>query len=142
MTALYLLAEEYRAAAEKLADLDLDEQTVADTLESLAGSVEVKATNVAAFARNLEALADQIDEAERSMAARRKALTRRAATAFSTVRRWPHSGRRRRLHGWRFCANTSIFRFFIRMHASRCAQRDAERIQRFSKKRCAIRIRS
>ena len=49
MTALYLLAEEYRAAAEKLADLDLDEQTVADTLESLAGSVEVKATNVAMF---------------------------------------------------------------------------------------------
>lgn len=40
----------YRVAS-KLADLDLDEQTVADTLESLAGSVEVKATNVAAFAR-------------------------------------------------------------------------------------------
>ncbi len=87
MTALYLLAEEYRAAAEKLADLDLDEQTVADTLESLAGSVEVKATNVAMFARNLEALAEQIDDAERAMAARRKAIARRAANVRAYLMR-------------------------------------------------------
>ena len=33
MTALYELAAEYRADAEKLADMDLDEQTLADTLE-------------------------------------------------------------------------------------------------------------
>lgn len=78
MTALYVLADEYRAAVEALADLDLDEQTVADTLEGLSGELEVKATNVAMFARNLESTAAAIKEAEAAMAARRKALEKRA----------------------------------------------------------------
>lgn len=78
MTALYDIAREYREAADKLADLDLDEQTVADTLESMGGELEVKATNVAFFTRNLEALAASIKEAEAGMAARRKAIENRA----------------------------------------------------------------
>ena len=77
-TSLYSLAAEYQQAAEHLANLDLDEQTIADTLEGLAGSLEVKATNVAMFIRNTEALAVQIKEAEAAMAARRKALESRA----------------------------------------------------------------
>ena len=64
MTQLFVLAGEYRSAAQKLADLDLDEQTVADTLESLSGDLEVKATNVAMFARDLEARAEAIKQAE------------------------------------------------------------------------------
>ena len=55
MTALYLLAGEYRAAAEKLADLNLDEQTVADTLESMGGELEVKAQAVGHMVRAIEA---------------------------------------------------------------------------------------
>lgn len=78
MTQLYLLANEYRAAADQLADMDLDEQTIADTLESLSGDLEVKATNVAMFCRNLEAAAASIKEAEGAMSARRKAIEKRA----------------------------------------------------------------
>lgn len=78
MTALYVLAHEYREAAERLADLDLDEQTIADTLESLGGELEAKAANVAMFARNLESTAAAIKEAEGQMAARRKAIEARA----------------------------------------------------------------
>ena len=78
MTALYVLAQDYRAAAEKLADLDLDEQTIADTLEGLSGDLEVKAVNTAMVARNMQGLAAQIKEAEQAMAARRKALESRA----------------------------------------------------------------
>lgn len=78
MTALYVLAQDYRAAAEKLADLDLDEQTIADTLEGLSGDLEVKAVNTAMVARNMQGLAAQIKEAEQAMAARRKALEGRA----------------------------------------------------------------
>ena len=78
MTALYELAAEYRADAEKLADMDLDEQTLADTLEGLSGELEVKAQNVIMFTRNLEATAAAIKEAEAQMAARRKALENRA----------------------------------------------------------------
>lgn len=78
MTALYDIAAEYRDAAHKLADLDLDAQTVADTLEGLAGELEVKVQNVAFFARNLESTAAAIKQAEDNMAARRKSLEKRA----------------------------------------------------------------
>lgn len=79
MTALYELAALYRVDAEKLADLDLDEQTLADTLEGMAGDLEVKAQNVVMFARNLESTAAAIKDAETQMAARRKAIENRAA---------------------------------------------------------------
>lgn len=76
--ALYKLADQYVEAAQRMADLELDEQTVADTLEGLAGEVEVKATNVAMFVRNLEVSAEAIKSAEADMAARRKAIENRA----------------------------------------------------------------
>ena len=79
MTSLYDIAAEYRQTADKLADLDLDEQTIADTLEGMSGALEVKAQNVVMFARNLEATATAIKEAETAMAARRKAIENRAA---------------------------------------------------------------
>lgn len=75
---LYEISLEYRAAAEKLADLDLDAQTIADTLEGLSGDLATKAQNVAFFVRNLEATAAAIKQAEADMAARRKAMENRA----------------------------------------------------------------
>lgn len=79
MTALYEIAHQYRADADKLADMDLDEQTLSDTLESLSGDLESKATNTAMLVRNIEASAAAIKEAEAAMAARRKALENRAS---------------------------------------------------------------
>ncbi len=75
---LYIIASEYQAAASKLMELDLDEQTIADTLEGLSGELEQKATNVAMFVRNLEATAAQIKDAEKQMAERRKAIEAKA----------------------------------------------------------------
>lgn len=75
---LYNLADEYLQAAHRLADLDLPDEVVADTLEGMAGALEVKATNVAMFVRNLEASAEAIKQAESDMAARRKAIEARA----------------------------------------------------------------
>lgn len=76
--ALYQLSDLYLADLQRLTELDLDEQTVTDTLEGLSGELEIKATNVAMFARNLEASAEAIKVAEGQMAARRKAIERRA----------------------------------------------------------------
>lgn len=87
MTALFVLAADFRDAAEKLSDLDLDTQTVADTLEGLAGEVEEKAVNVAAFVRNLEATADAIKSAEADMAERRKRIETRAAALRAYLQR-------------------------------------------------------
>jgi len=64
MTALYQLAIEFRETADKLADLDLPPEVVADTLESIGGDLELKAQNVALFTRNLEATAAAIKQAK------------------------------------------------------------------------------
>ena len=81
MTAITLfeIAREYRDDLEKLAEADLDDQTLTDTLDSMGGELQAKATNVAYFIRNLEASAAAIKEAEAHMAARRKTLENRAA---------------------------------------------------------------
>ncbi len=76
--ALYQLSDEYLQAAERLADLDLDEQTVADTLEGMSGELEAKAINVAMFIRNLEASGFAINEAIARMEARSAAIKNRA----------------------------------------------------------------
>ena len=78
LPALYEIAAEYRENLAKLEELDLDAQTVADTLESIGGDMTLKATNVGFVIRNMESLAAQIKEAEAAMAARRKALEARA----------------------------------------------------------------
>lgn len=78
MTTLFLLTEEYRAAAEKLESLDLDEQTVADTLESIAGDFEDKAQSVAFMIRNWEATVASINEFTATQQARAKALELKA----------------------------------------------------------------
>lgn len=75
---LYQISAEYRAAADMLAELDLDEQTVADTLESISGDLTVKAQNVAFVIKNLETAAEQIDVAISHMQARAEALVKRA----------------------------------------------------------------
>jgi hypothetical protein len=75
---LYQISAEYRAAADTLAELDLDEQTVADTLESISGDLTVKSQNVAFVIRNIEASVEQIGVAVEHMKARAQALEKRA----------------------------------------------------------------
>lgn len=75
---LYQIADEYREAAEVLATLDIDEQTLADTLESISGDLTTKAQNVAFVIRNMEASAEAIKTAADGMTGRAKALEQRA----------------------------------------------------------------
>jgi len=85
--ALYVIAETYREAVEKLSDMDLPPEAVNDTLEALQGELKVKATNVAAFCRNLESLAESIKTAEERMAHRRKVIENRVASIKEYVKR-------------------------------------------------------
>lgn len=77
LPALYTIANEYQEAAARLAELDLPEEVVKDTLEGLAGDLETKSTNVAMFCRNLEAMAEKMKEAEAEIAKRRMAIEAR-----------------------------------------------------------------
>ena len=75
---LYEIATTYRADAARLQDLDLPAEVVTDTLDAMAGELEVKAQNVVMFARDLQATAAAIKDAEEQMAKRRKAIENRA----------------------------------------------------------------
>ena len=78
MTALYLLTQEFREVAEKLADADLPDEVIADTLESMQFPIEDKAKNVAMVIRNMEASAKAIKDAADGMMLRAKAEETRA----------------------------------------------------------------
>ena len=78
MTALYLLTQEFREAAEKLADAELPDEVIADMLESLQFPIEEKAKNVAMVIRNIEASAKAIKEAADAMILRAKSEENRA----------------------------------------------------------------
>ena len=77
--ALYEIAATFRADADKLADLDLDPITLANTIEGMSGDLETKVQNTLFVARNLESTADAIDAAAAAMTARGKAIKARAA---------------------------------------------------------------
>ena len=83
MSTLFALTNEYRAAAMKLAEMDLDAQTIADTLESLSGDLEVKAQGVAHMVRSLEADAAAVKQWSKDAAERAKALDNRAESLRS-----------------------------------------------------------
>ena len=77
---LYQIAAEYRESADTLAALDIDPQTLADTLESISGDLTTKTQNIAFVIRNLEALAESIKQAANGMTGRAKAIEARAAS--------------------------------------------------------------
>lgn len=85
--ALYQIAEQYRDAANKLAELDLPEDVVRDTLEALSGDLQTKAVNVVAFTRNLEGSAEQIRKAIAAMEHRCKVLENRAEAIREYIKR-------------------------------------------------------
>ena len=82
---LYDIASTYRADAAALANLDLPTEVVTDTLDGMAGDLEVKAQNVVMYARNLQATAIAIKDAEEAMAKRRKAIEARASHLLDYV---------------------------------------------------------
>jgi hypothetical protein len=74
---LYKLADEYVAIAMQLADSDLPDDVITDTLEGASGDIENKAWNTAALILQFSGEAAIIKEAEQRMSARRKSLERR-----------------------------------------------------------------
>lgn len=78
MTALYELAAEFKSVADRLEETDLDEQTIADTLEGYAAEFNDKVVSIVSLIRNLETTAEAIKEAERHQKERRDAIEKKA----------------------------------------------------------------
>ena len=74
---LYDIAAEYRADLDKLSDLDLPPEVIADTLEGMSGALEAKASNIASLVRNLEVTAEAVKDAEAQLYKKRKAIENR-----------------------------------------------------------------
>ena len=83
--ALYEMTAEFKAVAQKLEELDLDDQTIADTLEGYSADFENKVIAISSFIRNLESTAEAIKQAEADMYARRKAVERKVEGLKSYV---------------------------------------------------------
>lgn len=75
---LYEISSQYLATAQQLAELDIDEQTLSDTLEAEAWPVEEKVRAVSAVILNLQAEADMVKGTADRIAKRAKALQSRA----------------------------------------------------------------
>ena len=77
---LYELATEYQSALDFLTDPanDIDDQTIADTLESLDGDLEEKILNVARFVVSIEHQSDGIAEVIKRQQQRKKSLESKA----------------------------------------------------------------
>lgn len=78
MTALYQLVEQYRSLEALDASEDLPPDVIRDTLEGLTGELTVKATNVARYILNTEAMAEAIDRASTQMKIRANRMRNRA----------------------------------------------------------------
>jgi len=77
---LYEIAAEYHQAADILRDMDVDEQTAIDTLDSIKGELEDKCKNVAAVVREMEFGILAMKEAESGISKRREILENRMAS--------------------------------------------------------------
>jgi len=77
-TPLYAIAEQYRAEVEALRNLDLPDEVLADTLESLDGELEAKAVSVAHVVRALEADIEACKHVEAAHELWRKSVENRA----------------------------------------------------------------
>ncbi len=77
MTALYEIVAEYRQQLDALAELDLDAQTYADTLESMDGDLKDKLRAVIAYSLDLEIEATGAASASRRMKERAESIENR-----------------------------------------------------------------
>ena len=77
---LFDIALAYRESAAQLADLDLPEEVVRDTLESLDGDLTVKCTNIVMLAHDWTGDLAKIKKHEEAVIERRKALEKRIAS--------------------------------------------------------------
>lgn len=86
MSSLYEIASEYRADLAALSDLDLDPQTVADTLEGMQGDIRAKLRAVIAWGLDQSVLAAGTAEAAKRMTDLARSRESRAKTVLDYAR--------------------------------------------------------
>ena len=78
MSALYELTADFKAVAQRLEEMELDADTIRDTLDGYSADFDNKVIAIASLIRNLEETADSIRAAEVMMGSRRNAMQKKA----------------------------------------------------------------
>lgn len=78
MSALYELAADFQAVAKHLEEIEMDAETIRDTLDGYSADFDNKVIAIASLIRNIDANVAAIKEAEANMIARHKAMERKA----------------------------------------------------------------
>lgn len=86
MAALYQLVEQYRSLEALEASEDLPAEVIQDTLEGLTGDLTVKATNVAKYILNCEAMAEAVEQASEAMKVRAQKIRCRSESIREYLR--------------------------------------------------------
>lgn len=86
MTSLYQIVEQYRSLERLDPSEDLPLDVIRDTLEGLTGELEVKATNVARYILNLEAMATAVENAAAAMKVRAERIRDRSESIREYLR--------------------------------------------------------
>lgn len=97
LPALYQIADQYLADLDKLNDLDLPDEVVRDTLESIQGDLQEKSINVAMYIRNVRTVAAAKRDLAKQMLKQADALDGRADNVDSYL-----------LHNMQRCGISSI----------------------------------
>ena len=82
---IYELSSDYIAILAMMEDPEVDEQTLADTLEGIEGALEDKADNYARVMRQMDANAKAIKAEEERLYNRRKSIENRSAWLKKTL---------------------------------------------------------
>jgi len=86
MSTLYTIAAQYQQDLALMADLDLDDQTIADTLEGMQGELQDKLRAVIAWGLDQSVLAEGTKQAAKRMADLAAAREKRAQAMFDYAR--------------------------------------------------------
>lgn len=78
MSALYELTADFKAVATRLEEMEMDADTIRDTLDGYSADFDNKVVAIASLIRNLEETADSIRAAEVMMGSRRNAMQKKA----------------------------------------------------------------
>ncbi len=77
MLKLYEYTDQYLQAMNELHDLDLPDDVVTDTLNSLKGDLEIKSKNIASYIQNMDASAGMLKKHEQEIKIKRLAMEKR-----------------------------------------------------------------
>jgi gas vesicle protein len=105
---LYQVSSHIREALDELEALELPEDAIRDTIDSMSGTLEQKAIDIVAYANNLEAEAKAVKEAKQELANRQSMLERKAQNLKNSLANILHNCNIKKVHSELYDVNVQL----------------------------------